>query len=324
MYREIIDEIKKANTIYVTGHINPDGDSIGSTFAIYLALKKLNKNVLPIISTYSKTFSFLPHIQDGVNCVNVDSYDLLICVDSSSKQRLAISEDDYNKAKKVVMIDHHIKDKPYADICVINSDLPAASELVFNFINQLNVEIDKDIATYIYMGLVTDTGSFNYASTKPSTLRAAAILMESGIEHSKICKLVNDTISESKLYLIKKAIENMEIYFGGKLRYTYISYEEMQSIRIDEEDAEGMTNYLRGVEGTEVAVYVREKSDGTLKVSMRSNEIVDISRIATALGGGGHKRAAGYTMDIKNSTYEEEKKKLLDLIGGYLKNDFAG
>lgn len=324
MFEEIIDEIKKANTIYVTGHINPDGDSIGSTFAVYLALKKFGKNVLPILSKYSKTFSFLPHISDAVESVNNKEYDLLICVDSSTKERLAISQEDFSKAKKVVMIDHHVKDKQYGDICVIDSALPAASELVFNFIQKLGVKLDKEIATYLYMGLLTDTGSFNYSSTKPSTMRAAAILMETGIDHSDICKKINDTISEEKLYLIKKAIENMEVFYDGKLRYTYIDYDTISSLGIDDEDAEGMTNYLRSVRGTEVAVYVRGKENGELKVSMRSNGLVDVSKAAIAFNGGGHKRAAGYTMNTKNSTYDAEKKKLLDYIGGCFKDDFAG
>ncbi len=324
MFEKLIDEIKKSSKIYVCGHINPDGDSIGSTYAMYLALKKLDKNVLPIISKYSKTFSFLPNIDDGVATVIEEEFDLLICVDSSSKSRLAISEEDYNKAKKVVMIDHHIEDKAFGDINIINSNLPAASELVYDFINELGIKIDKKIASYLYMGLITDTGSFNYSSTKPSTLIAASKLMDVGIDFTDICKRVNDTVSEAKLHLIQKAIENMEVYFDGQVRYTFIDYNQISSLGIDDEDAEGMTNYLRMVENTEVAIYVRERSTGELKVSMRSNGKVDLSDVAIKFLGGGHKRAAGFSMDIINSTYEKEKEKLLDYIGVRLNDDFAG
>ena len=314
MFEKIIEEVKNANSIYVSGHINPDGDSIGSTFAVYLALKKMGKDVKPILTKYSKTFSFLPFINEAKDHVEEEKYDLLICVDSSSKERLAIGEEGFSKANRTVLIDHHVKDKDYVDVSVVDSELPAASELVYNFINELNVEIDENIASFLYMGIMTDTGSFNYSSTKPSTHMAAAKLIEAGADFSYICKMINDTMSEGKLYLIKSAIERMEKYYDSKVRYTFIDYK----------DAEGMTNYLRAVSGTEVAIYVREKSTGELKVSMRSGGKVDIADVAIKFGGGGHKRAAGFTMNIDGSTYEEEKKKLLDYIGVKLNDDFAG
>ena len=315
MYSEVIKKINEANKIYITGHKNPDGDSIGSTFGLYFALKKYGKDVTPILGTHSSSFDFLEGISDGVDKVKEERYDLLICVDSSSKNRLAIEEEDFNKAEFVIMIDHHQEDNPYGNINVIDSSLPAACELIFNLINELNISYDKIIASFVYMGLMTDTGSFNYSSTKPSTVRAAASLMECGIDFTDICKRLNDTVKEAKLFLIKKAIENMEIYFNGKVRYTFIDYKTISSLGVDDEDAEGMTNYLRMVEGTLVAVYVREKSTGEFKVSMRSNGNVDIGKVAISFGGGGHTRASGFTMNLENSTYEKEKEKLLKVLG---------
>ena len=116
-------------------------------------------------------------------------------------------------------------------------------------------------------------------------------------------------MSESKLNLIANAIENMEVYENGKIRYTYVDYDTINKLGVDEEDAEGMTNYLRNVKGTDVAIYVRGKSDGTLKVSLRASEKVDVSQIAIKLGGGGHARAAGYTM---KDEYEVGKKVVID------------
>ena len=131
----------------------------------------------------------------------------------------------------------------------------------------------------------------------------------------QICKRLNDTIKEAKLKLIAYTIDNMEVYYDGKFRYSYVSYEEIKRLGLDEEDAEGMTNYLRMVEGTEVAVAVRGKSDGTNKVSMRSGGKVDVSKIAILFGGGGHERASGYTMP---KDLETSKKELLDVVGGML------
>lgn len=316
MFKEAKEILDKSQKVYIVGHQNPDGDSIGSSFALYFALKKYGKDPKVIMQHFSDSFSFLPQIDSAVSEVKEDMYDLLITVDSSLKERLAITEEDYNKAKKVIMLDHHQKDQPYGDFSYIDSTRPAAAEIIYNFIEYLNIEIDKEIATYIYTGLMTDTGSFNYDSTKPSTLLIASKLLETGIDFAYICKRLNDTIKEAKLKLLAKTINNMEVFFDGKLRYSFVSYETIQSLGLDEEDAEGMTNYLRKVEGTEVAVYVRGKKDKTAKVSLRSGGSVDVSKIAIGFGGGGHKRASGYTM---TGDFNEEKKKLLDIVEVMLK-----
>ena len=316
MFEQAKKLINDSSTIYVVGHIGPDGDSIGSAFGMCLALRKMGKKSNVIMQNYSDSFSFLPGINEAVKTVEEDSYDLLICVDSSDEKRLDISLEDFNKAKKKLMIDHHKQVRSYGDVNCIDTELPAASEIVYNFLNYLSVDIDKTIGMYIYTGLMTDTGSFNYSSTKSSTLRAVANLVEIGVDFSYICDRLNHTLKEAKLRLIAKTIENMEVYFEGKFRYSYIPYSEIYKLGLDEEDAEGMTNYLRLPEGTEVAVYVRGKSDGTNKVSMRSGGKVDVSQIAIQFGGGGHVRAAGYTM---KEDIEKEKQELINIIGGKFK-----
>ncbi len=313
MFSKAKELIDKSNSIYIVGHIGPDGDSIGSAFSMCLALRKIGKNAHVLMQQCSDSFMFLPHIKEARKTVEEESYDLLVCVDSSNNDRLDISKEDYNKAKSILMIDHHKKVNPYGDVNCIVEDLPAASEIVYNLINYLDIKIDKDIGAYIYTGLMTDTGSFNYSSTRPSTLMATAKLVEIGVDFSYICDKLNHTLKEPKLKLIAKTIDNMEVYFNGKLRYSYVPYEDIVSLGVEEEDAEGMTNYLRMPEGTEVSVYIRGKSDGTKKVSMRSGGNVDVSEIAIHFGGGGHVRAAGYTI---TGDLETEKQKLIEIIGG--------
>lgn len=316
MFEDAKKLVDNANIIYVVGHANPDGDSIGSAFATCLAMTGMGKKARVLIPKRSSIYDFLPEIDKySVDAVEEASYDLLICVDSSDKSRLSISDEDFNKAKKVLLLDHHQAKIPFGDVNHIYSDLPAASQIVYNFLKYLGVEIDRNIATYLYMGIMTDTGSFNYSSTKPSTFAAASELISTGIDFADICKRVNDTKDEGVLYLIKDTVENMEVYFDRQVRYSYVSYDEIKKTGLDEEDAEGMTNYLRMVKGTEVAVYVRGKSDGTNKVSLRSNGKVNVAKIAIAFGGGGHERASGFTMPEE---YEVSKKKLLDMIGGML------
>ena len=311
--------IEKSKSIYIVAHVNPDGDAIGSTYGMYFALKKIGKDVHVIMPEYSDTFKFLPDIM--MICekeVYVEEYDILIALDASDKTRLAISEQNYNRAKHVIMLDHHQIAHPYGDVRYINDNMSSSSEVVFNFINYLGVEFTPKMATYLYTGIMTDTGSFNYSNTSPDTHKAVASLIEAGADHVAVCKKINDTIKEEKLRLIAKTIDNMEVYLDGKLRYSLVDYDTIHNLGLDEEDAEGMTNYLRMVKGTEVGIYVRGKRDGTYKVSMRSNGNVDLSKIAIQNGGGGHPRAAGFTI---YEDLEKVKNEVIKAVEVMLEDD---
>ncbi len=312
MFKEAIECAKGANLVYIVAHINPDGDAIGSTFAVYYALKQLGKDVHVIMPSYSDAFSFLPGVDTRVDGVKEEKYDLLIALDSSDYTRLAMSEEDFNKAEKIIMLDHHMKSRPYGDFQYIFEEKSSASEIAYLFIKELGVNIDENISTLIYAGIMTDTGSFNYNNTSSDTLRIAAELLDYGAKYVEVCKKLNDTMKEGKLKLIAKTVDNMEVYYDGKMRYSCVKYDDIASFGLDDEESEGMTNYLRAVKGTKVAVYVRQRSDGTYKVSMRSDGTVDISRIAISFGGGGHPRAAGYTME---ENIEIEKEKLIKAVG---------
>lgn len=310
--------VEQSKSIYVVAHVNPDGDAIGSTYSIYYAMKKLGKDVHVIMPEYSDVFKFLPDITKICEKdIYEESYDLLIALDASDKSRLAISEEAYSRAKNVIMLDHHQISHPYGDARYINDKMSSASEVAFNFIKYLGIKFDEKMATYLYTGIMTDTGSFNYSNTSPDTHIAVAELIEAGADHINVCKKLNDTIKEAKLRLIAKTIDNMEVYNDGKVRYSLVDYNTINSLGLDEEDAEGMTNYLRMVEGTEVGIYVRGKKDGTYKVSMRSIGNVDISKIAIANGGGGHPRAAGFTIyenlnDVKDKILKAVEVMLID------------
>ncbi len=318
MFKEAIKLINKSEKIYIVSHENPDGDAIGSSFALNFALKKLGEISNVIMPICSEDFKFLPNIDECVSKVSEEDneYDLIICLDSSNSSRLACSQEDFEKAKTILVIDHHEIVKNYGDVNCVDPQIPATCELIYNLLTEMNIEIDKKTATYLYTGIMTDTGSFNYSNTKPSTLYIASKLLEKDIDFADICKRLNDTIKESKLKLIAKTIDNMEVYLDGKIRYSYIDKNTLNNLNITDEEAEGMVNYLRSVENTQVAIYVREKENGEQKVSMRSTELLDVAKIAIQFGGGGHSRAAGYTMQ---KSYEEEKIKLLNVVEEMLK-----
>ncbi|MEG1008982.1 MAG: bifunctional oligoribonuclease/PAP phosphatase NrnA [Clostridia bacterium] len=291
-FEKAYDLILKSNNIYIVGHVNPDGDSLGSCFAMYFALKKINKNVNVVVKNYSKSFEFLPNINECVEYVG-DDCDLLITLDCSDIARVDTDKID----NKILMIDHHKKLNSFGDVCIIDENAPATCEIVYKFLEYMNIKIDVTIGTYIYLGLMTDTGNFSYSSTTKFSYIIASNLIDIGVDFSHICRMVN-IVSEGKLKLTAYVIDNMEIYDGGKIRYSFVDNKTLKSFNVEDIDAEGMANNLRNVYGTEVAVYVRENEDGSFKFSLRSGSKVDVSIIAHKFNGGGHKRAAGFNLNI--------------------------
>ncbi len=313
MYKEVAKAIKKAKKIYIATHINPDGDAIGSSIGLMLALRKMGKDVKVILPSFSDTFKFLDETANAVNCINEDEIDLLIYTDSSSLDRVAMPIEDVKKAKVTALVDHHKRNKQFTDFAIVEEEAPAACEVVYKLIKRLKIKLDKDIAKYLYLGLMTDTGSFKYSNTSPVTHIIAADLIATGIDFSELSKNVFDTMKEGKLRLLGKYIDSIEKIEGNKIIYGLIEYDEIAKLGLTDEDSEGMTNYGQKIEGCEVSVYVRGRQDGTYKVSMRSNGKVDLADIAIKYLGGGHARAAGFSVETKERL-NEIKLELVDII----------
>ena len=311
-FQKAYELIKESRSIYIASHISPDGDAIGSLMSMYLALKNMGKDVHVVIPSYSDRFEFLDEIKYAESSIDGHSYDLCIVMDSSALDRVSISEEDYMKANKRLVIDHHQNLKIDADVVISDSKSPATCQIIYEFFETCNIQIDKDIAKYIYLGMLTDTGNFNYQNTTPITHRIVANLMETGIDFAYICKMINDTMKEERLKLVSYVINNMETYKDGKIKYVKVPNNIIVELGLDEEDAEGMVNYLRCVKGVDVAIYARGLKDGTYRVSMRSNGNVDISKAAIKLGGGGHINAAGFTV---NEEIDNVKDEIIELVG---------
>ena len=189
-----------------------------------------------------------------------------------------------------------------------------SSTSVYKFIKYMKHTISKDIASYLYLGIMTDTGSFNYERTTGDTYRIAGELVDTGVDFVTICKKINDTYTENKMKLIAYVIDNTETYFEGKLRLVVLDKEYRQKLNAEAEDVDGLVNYLRCVEGTLIAVYIRWEKDNEYKVSIRTEEPVDASEVAKAFNGGGHKRAAGF----ETTNLKDTKEKIIQMLEGLL------
>lgn len=317
----VLDNIKEkvinANSILILTHENPDGDAIGSSLALYNALKKIEKNVTVYIPEPDKMFSYLPgygDMQIGKELPDHTKFDLAIALDTSDVDRLGIAKEVFADIEETVSIDHHITNQNYADVNYVNAVASSTCENLTVVLAILEIPINKEIAECIYTGILTDTGGFRYNIT-PETMEIAATVMESGINTAKIYRTIFDVTTLNRTKLVGRCIDRLETLEDGKIAFTYMTLEDLKQLQLEESDSEGIVNFGRNIDTVEVSIFAKEREDGSHKYSLRANEYVDVSIIASKFGGGGHARAAGCDSavpmeQVKQILIEEIKKQL--------------
>ena len=306
----ILEEINKAETIVILTHENPDGDAIGSGLALYNALKQMGKNPDLIIPEYPRIFNFLPGANEIKKESDIEKYDLAISVDCATIKMLNGFVNYFDNAKVRVSIDHHSTNTMFGDFNYVSPDAPACAQILLIVLEYFKVEITKDIGTCILTGIITDTGGFKYSGVTAETFEFVAWLLNKGINVSKIYRKVLQTKTRANFELNRIATNRLEFYEDGKVAFTYITKEDEDSVNAESGDHEGIVETGRDIEGVEVSIFIRQTENGC-KVSMRSNEYVNVSDVCLLLGGGGHIHAAGATMQC---TIEQAKEKILRQI----------
>ena len=310
----ILEEINNAESIVILTHENPDGDAIGTGLALYNALKEYGKNPDIIIPEYPRTFSFLPGADEIKKSSDIEKYDLAISVDCATIKMLNGFANYFENAKVKVSIDHHSTNTMFGDLNYVSPDAPACAQILLVVLNYFKIEITKDIGTCILTGIITDTGGFKYSSVTAETFEFVAWLLNKGINVSKIYRKVLQVKTKANFELTRMAMERLEFLEDGKVAFTYITKEDEEKVNAESGDHEGIVEVGRDIEGVEVSIFLRETDKGC-KVSMRSNEYVNVSDVCILLGGGGHVRAAGATMQC---TVEQEKEKVLRQVKAVL------
>ena len=314
---KILEEIKKADSIVILTHENPDGDAIGSSLAMYLALKQMGKeNVDVIIPEFPKTYRFLPNVNDIKVEGREEVYDLAISLDCATLARLNGWSNYFESAKSKIVIDHHGTNSMYGDINYINPDSPACCQILINIFEHIGVDITKPIGECILTGIITDTGGFQYQTTRPETFEFAAKLLKAGINVSEIYRKAMNTKTKANFELRKRALDRMEFLNDGKISFTYLTCKDIEETSATDDDHEGIVDEGRTIEGVEVSIFVRETEPGEFKASLRSNESVNVSDACVIFGGGGHVRAAGCKI---SGTVEQVKEKLVSQVKQQLK-----
>src|ERR687886_68577 len=299
----VVEALRSHDCFLVTTHENPDGDALGSLLAARLGLEQLGKDVVmtlhgdaPLPGEYA--FMELDDLrrewpQDADTRV-------LLALDCANETRIA-DPSILGRAALVVDVDHHHDNTRFGDVNLIVPNASSTGEVLRDLFAELAVAMTPEIAEALYIALVTDTGRFQYSNTTPKALRLAAELVEAGADVHRIFQWVYETVQFAKLKLLARALERAQIYDGGRLVVSHLLRSDFTDIGAAEAYSEGIIDYLRAVEGADMAALIREppRSDGpTRRVSLRaSTDEIDVSAIARKSGGGGHRQAAGFSSD---------------------------
>ena len=315
---EILDQVrellaKEGLSVVIASHINPDGDAIGSSLALALALKKIGKNAIVILEPYHLKFDIIPgkeFLYTGALCDI--SPDIFVALDCGDPERLGDSIGVMKRAKFVAVIDHHLHNNIAGDAVYIREDASSTSQLVYNLLNGF-IPLDSDIAVALYTGMVCDTGGFRHGCTAPDTLEACAELMRHKIPFTEIYNELMQIRTLREVNAFKAALGNLTLHANGKLAVAFVTCNDLLSASATFQDLEGIVEFILNIRGVSVAAFAYEKDPGQTKISLRSKSI-DVCRVAKAFSGGGHRNAAG-------AQFDGAPQKALETILHYLMNE---
>ncbi|MCR5666998.1 MAG: bifunctional oligoribonuclease/PAP phosphatase NrnA [Eubacterium sp.] len=311
------DYLKDVKTVAISGHIHPDGDCVGSTVGFYNYIVENYPEVkadLYLEDSYSDTFSFL----ENIDCIQSEypekaSYDLFVSLDCSDIERLGEAKKYFQEAKDTICLDHHISNKGFASHNYIYPDKSSACEVLFEMLDEN--KISKEIAECIYLGLVHDTGVFQYSCTSARTMEIAGMMMEKQIDYSEIVQKTFFAKTYAQNKIMAHAILQSKLHEQGMIISSIVSQADFEKYGVSSKDLDGIVNQLQITKGVEVAVFLYQNSDGGYKASLRSNGKVNVACVCEKFGGGGHVRASGVSMtgeadEILDKLIEELKKQL--------------
>jgi phosphoesterase RecJ-like protein len=298
----VADAIRRNDRFLVVTHENPDGDALGSLLALKLGLDRLGKHSAMYVggdSAIPQEYSFLDLTQVGRELPPDAAERVLLAVDCANASRMGAAQELIGRAPLVVDIDHHHDNSRFGNVNLVVPDASSSGEIVRDVLRELGVELTPEIAEALYVALVTDTGRFQYSNTTPKALRLAAELVDAGVDVQRVFQGIYESVEFAKLKLLARALERAQLYEAGRLVVSSLLRSDFAELGVGEEYAEGIIDYLRSVDGAEMAATIREPpepADARRRVSLRAaSDELDVSAIARQRGGGGHRQAAGFS-----------------------------
>lgn len=289
---EIADFLISHNNFEILTHAYPDGDTLGSGYALCLALQQLGKNARVITTNLPHNFEFLT---DGIKEQTFDT-ETIVSTDVADEKLLGSNKEKYS-GKIDLCIDHHITNKVETDLKFVDETAAANSEIIYRLLLAMEVKITKQIANCLYTGISTDTGCFRYTNTTSNTLRTAADLMDIGCDTAYINKVMFETKTKAKIRLERAVYDTMLYCAGGKCAIIYTTLDMQKGLNIGDSELEGLASIPRQIEGVLIGITMREKEGGVFKISVRTNGNVNAADFCSNFGGGGHSAAAGCSIE---------------------------
>ena len=316
----VLEHLKKSNKVLLTTHTNPDGDAIGSLIAMGLTLVALNKEISlyteePVPAVYH-FISSAHHIVHNIK--DVGSYDTAIILDCSSLERIGNACTVVCKIPVLINIDHHISNNRFGSLQLIDIKACAAAEIVYYLVKKLAVPISKSIASAIYTGILTDTGSFKFSNTNKAAFEICAEMTTLGAEPSIIAQKLYGQYPFARIKLLNLALNTIEISENRKLSIMLLTQEMFKNTDTRMEDGNNFVDYAKNIKDVKIAALIQELGNGkkgkSFHISLRSDETVDVAKLAASFGGGGHARAAGFDTQLTFSAIKTELLKIAQTL----------
>jgi phosphoesterase RecJ-like protein len=311
--------IEQHDDFLVVSHIQPDGDAASSTYAIGWLLSQLGKTFTMINEgAMPSKFSYLwgnNHVLDFSKAIPNRLYQTIISVDCADFSRMGRISTLFDDQVQLLNVDHHPTNDRFGSCHLIKHDAAATVQILYDLAIHMKLVPDLEFGDCIYTGLLTDTGGFRYSNTSPEVMKIGANLLALGVKGSEIAEQVLERITYSQIVLLQKALSTLSFAHERKLAWLAVSLADLELTGASSDDLDGLVNYPRNVEGVEVGMLFKEKAVGVIKVSLRSSGLVDVAAIAQSLGGGGHVRASGCTIQ---GTLEEAVARMVQEVGNEL------
>lgn len=299
----VIDRMINSRSLFLATHIHPDGDAIGSLIALGTGLRQYGKcvymyNESPIPAVYR----FLPGVEQIRQGLPASSeWDTAVILDCGDLERIGTAAEFVDGLPQVINIDHHVTNTQFGHHRIVDPTACASTEIVYRLLKRLNVKFEAAIATSIYTGILTDTGSFRFANTNSAAYAICAEMVRCGVDPYTVAQHVYGTYSLGRIKLLNMALDSIEISANGKLSLMTVTRDMFAETDTNPEDVDGMINYAKRIEDVRVAALIMENANGAAKkrfhVSLRSDGTVDVAEIAASFGGGGHFSAAGFGVE---------------------------
>ena len=316
---DLLKKIRLGNRFLLTSHVNPDGDAIGSELGLARLLRSMGKGAVvwnrdPIPTIYRPLpGSERVHTGEEPPAGFPDRFDAIVVLECPSPDRTGLEQ--HLSARPVINIDHHLGNQLYGSVNWVDSAAPAVGEMIYRLAQGLKLTLDPETASCLYLTLVTDTGGFRFSNATPAAFEAAAALVRDGAHPEQVSQWLYESQPLPVVRLVGEMLQTLQIHEDGRVATARLTPEMFARVGASPGDSEGLIDYPRSIAGVEAVALIRQREDGTHKVSLRSRGEVDVEKIARHHGGGGHRNAAGFVLEGDG---EEARRKVAEALAAAL------